>query len=75
MGIAIENVVSVCLPVCAFRWMPYLFFRAANRAALTATVVLFPDSSDEKLRMRSDLIAFPLHSMQTEIAHTLWGGI
>ncbi len=34
--------------------LPYLYFRAANKAAVTATVVSFPDSSDEKLRTRSD---------------------
>ncbi len=44
-------------------------FRAANRAALTVaslpgdtTVVSFHDSSEEKLRTRSDFIAFLLHS-------------
>ncbi len=36
--------------------LPYLYFRAANRAALTAKVVSFPDLSDEKLRTWSDLI-------------------
>ncbi len=35
-----------------------IYFRAANRAALTATVVSYPDS---KMRTRLDLIAFLLH--------------